>query len=327
MIVDAHLDLAYNAVLGRDVTLPATQQSPREPWIPSVGLPDLKAGGVALVCGTIFCEPAPNEGPKGYHTPEEARELALEQLGWYRKQVEARQIEMVRAKGDLPGSDGTLKVILLMEGADPLRGPEDVAEWFDAGLRMVGLAWKRTRYAGGTGAPGGLTPEGRELVRKLDEHRIVHDVSHLAEQSFWDLLDLSRGPVAASHSNCRAIIPTDRHLSDEMIQALVARGGVIGVNFYDRFLLSPAEQGKRRATLADVVRQVQHICDLAGDTLHVGLGTDMDGGFGADRIPTEISTSADLPLVADALAGAGFTSQDTQRIMAGNWLRFFEGAL
>ena len=119
----------------------------------------------------------------------------------------------------------------------------------------------------------------------LQQHRhrrqigIIHDVSHLAEESFWQLLDISSGPVMASHSNCRAIVPTDRQLSDEMIGALISRGAVIGINFFDRFLLPPAEIG-RRADLGDVVRHIRHICDLAGNAQHVGLGTDMDGGLG-----------------------------------------------
>jgi membrane dipeptidase len=210
-----------------------------------------------------------------------------------------------------------------MEGADPIRTPAEAQFWFEAGVRIVGLAWKRTRYAGGTGAPGPLTGEGVELVRALDGCGMIHDVSHLAEESFWQLLDVSGGPVMASHSNCRAIIPTDRQLSDEMIRALAARGGVIGINFYDKFLLPPPEAGKRKAALADVVRQVRHVCDIAGDALHVGIGSDMDGGFGRENLPAEISTSADLPKLGELLEREKLTPQQVGDILAGNWLRFF----
>jgi membrane dipeptidase len=165
------------------------------------------------------------------------------------------------------------------------------------------------------------------MVRTLDEHRIIHDLSHLAEESFWQLLDLSDGPVMASHSNCRAIVPTDRQLSDEMIKAIVERDGVIGINFFDKFLLPPDEYGTRRATLADVARHARHICDLTGDARHVGIGTDMDGGLGRDEIPQEIITSADLPRVAEALAAAGFGDEDVHGFMGGNWVRFFRRAL
>ena len=212
--------------------------------------------------------------------------------------------------------------MLLLEGSDPLRSPDDVAEWFEAGLRIVGLAWRRTRFAGGTGTPGPLTAGGHRFGATLDAVGIIHDASHLAEESFWQLLDRSGGPVMASHSNCRSIVPTDRQLSDEMIRAIAARGGVIGINFFDKFLLPPSEFGKRRATLADVVRHVRHMCDVVGDVEHVGVGTDMDGGFGAN-IPQEIATAADLPRLADALAAHGFSSVETAGILSENWLRFF----
>jgi membrane dipeptidase len=215
----------------------------------------------------------------------------------------------------------------LLEGADAIASVGEVSDWFARGLRIVGLAWGATRYAGGTGAPGPLTPDGRRLVEPLDQSGIIHDASHLAEQSFFDLLDLSAGPVMASHSNCRAIVPTDRQLSDAMHRALVRREGVIGINFYDKFLIPPDAHGQRRATLGDVIAHVRHICELVGDARHVGLGTDMDGGLGRDQIPVEIRTSADLPRVADALAGGGFGDADIDRIVSGNWLRFFARAL
>jgi membrane dipeptidase len=330
-IVDAHLDLAYNACRGRDVLLPAAQQAPDED-IPTVGLPDLRDGGVGLVCATVFCEPA-LDGKPGYRTAEEAHRQAWQQVRWYQEQQAARRMRFVTRPADLPHPDDTRRAgdaqaaILLLEGADALRSPEDVRPWFEAGLRIVGLAWKRTRLAGGTGAPGPLTDEGLRLVRELDAFGLVHDTSHLAEESFWQLLDVSSGPVIASHSNCRRIVPTDRQLSDDMIRAVAARGGVIGINFFDKFLLPPGEYGTRRATLVDVTRHVQHVCDLVGNTTCVGIGTDMDGGLGREQIPEEIATSADLPRVAEVLSGAGFGDADVGRIMGANWLHFFNRAL
>jgi len=323
-IVDAHLDLAYNALRGRDVLRPAAEQMADEEGIPTVGLPDLLAGGVGLICATIFCEPAIG-GKPGYATPEQAYDAAGQQLVWYAMQHEDGRIRLVKSAADLvPATGGALPAILLLEGADPIRTPEDVKTFFDVGVRIVGLAWKQTRYAGGTGAPGPLTPQGIELVSELDPVGIIHDLSHLAEESFWQLLDISGGPVVASHSNCRSIVPTDRQLSDDMARAVFRRGGVIGINFFDKFLLPPAEYKTRRATLADVVRHVRHFCDLAGDAQHVGLGTDMDGGLGRDEVPVEIRTSADLPRVADALSAGGFGDVAVRGIMGGNWVRFFE---
>jgi membrane dipeptidase len=325
LIVDAHLDLAYNALRGREVTKPAAAQTPEHgDGTPSVGLPDLRAGGVDLICATIFCEPAKGDH-NGYRTADEAHIQAQRQLRWYYKQVTDGLLDLITNPEQLTHAPrpGAQRAILLMEGADPFRAPDEVDDWFDAGLRIVGLAWKGTRMAGGTAEPGPLTDEGRALVKELDARGIIHDASHLAEESYWQLLDISRGPVMASHSNCRAIVPTDRQLSDDMIKAIAKRGGVIGINFFDKFLLRPAEHKTRRARLADVVEHLKHMCDLVGDAKHVGIGTDMDGGFGMENIPEEIRTSADMPRMADALRAGGFADADVEGIMGGNWVRFF----
>ena len=336
-IVDAHLDLAYNALRGREVLRPARRQTPDSEGIPSVGLPDLRTGDVNLICATIFCAPDSPKEP-GYRTPEEAHAAAMDQLRWYQTQARDGEMALVTVADQSPvgaaageptavPSPAPVQSILLLEGADPIRTPEDVGLFFGAGVRIVGLAWKQTRYAGGTGAPGSLTPDGVRLVRELDRKGIIHDTSHLAEESFWQLLDSTGGKVIASHSNCRAIVPTDRQLSDAMIRAVAGRGGIIGINFYDRFLVPPSEYGKRRATLNDVARHLRHMCDLIGDAAHVGLGTDMDGGLGREQIPVEIETSADLPRVADALAAADFPDDAVAGILGENWRRFFATAL
>jgi membrane dipeptidase len=318
LIVDAHLDLSDNALRGRPVHLPANEQPPDADGIPTVGLPDLRRGNVNLICATIFCE-----------KPENAHETALKHLDWYRRQSQAGTIQITQTwPADFSRQAPSSHAILLMEGADPIRNDDDAKMFFQAGIRIVGLTWKNgTRYAGGNAAPGPLTPAGKNLVKTLDALRIIHDVSHLADQAFWDLLDSTPGPVIASHSNCRAIVSDPRQLSDEMIRAVAARGGIIGINFFDRFLLPSEQYGKRRAALTDVVAHVHHISDLLGNADHVGLGTDMDGGLGRNEIPIEIETSADLPRVADALAAAGFPDRDIHRIMADNWLRFFAAHL
>jgi membrane dipeptidase len=327
-IVDAHLDLAYNALTGRDVLRPAAEQTPDDDGIPTVGLPDLRHGGAGLICATIFCQPS-IDGKPGYRNAEEAHADALRQLDWYRQQAAAGELSSVTSADGLAEllPDMRLRAIYLLEGADSVRKLDDISTFFAAGVRIVGLAWKRTRYAGGTGAPGPLTPDGVALVKEMYRLGIIHDASHLADESFWQLMNLSDGPVIASHSNCRAIVPTDRQLSDDMIRAVAARGGVVGINFYDKFLLPPSEYGRRRATLADVARHVRHVCDLAGNANCVGIGTDMDGGLGREQIPVEIKTSADLPRVAEALSAAGFSDADVESVMGRNWIRFFRRSL
>ena len=358
-IVDAHLDIAYNAARGRDPRMPARQQPVVDNEVATVGLPDLRAGNVGLICATIFAEPASEHRPRGYRNAEEAHAQALSQLAWYERATGEGLMRPVRTADELPSERGTAvpavrhreatpdvyaedaagrssahgrdahatsdpqPFILLLEGADPIRTPDDVRHFHDAGVRIVGLAWKRTRYAGGTAAPGPLTPEGRELVRVLDRFKIIHDASHLAEESFWNLMDLMAGPVIASHSNCRAIVPGDRHLTDDMIREIAKRGGVIGINFYQKFLVPPEELSKRRVTLNDVVGHVKHICDLTGSANHVGLGTDMDGGLGREQIPVEIETIADLQKLRDALVIGGFSDDRVQGIMSSNWVRCF----
>jgi membrane dipeptidase len=323
LIVDAHLDLADNAVRGRPIHLHAHQQKPDEDGIPTVGLPDLREGGVSLICATIFCQPCYDDKP-GYQTADEAHSAALTQLNWYQTQESAGTMHILHRPADFSRQVPETQAILLMEGADPLRDENDVRGFFESGIRIVGLTWKEgTRYAGGNARPGPLTPDGIALVKSLDRLGIIHDVSHLADQAFHDLLELTPGPVIASHSNCRAIVPGERQLSDEIIRAIVSRSGMIGVNFYDKFLVPPDAQTKRRATLADVTNHIRHVCDIAGSAAHVGLGTDMDGGLGREQIPVEIETSADLPRVANALSSAGFSDEDITAIMGENWAQFF----
>jgi len=356
IIVDAHLDIAYNITRGRDPRQRAELQPVADNEIATVGFPNLLEGDVGLVCSTIFCSPA-GTGHGGYTTADEAREQAMIQMNWYRKVIDEGLFRFVTSRSGVvfprrvgvpptaaenrgqdahatgaieagnigveEGSVGVINAILLLEGADAFRSPDDVKEWFDAGLRITGLAWRATRMAGGTGQPGPLTDEGRRIVEELDHFGIIHDTSHLAEESFWQLLDLSDGPIIASHSNCRAIVPTDRQLSDDMILAIAKRGGVIGINFYDKFLMPPDEYGTRRCDLTDIVRHIRHICDLTGSTNHVGLGSDMDGGLGKEQIPHEIVTASGMPRIATALSKAGFASDEVERIMGGNWLSFF----
>jgi membrane dipeptidase len=299
-------------------------------------LPDALAAGVAVVFGTIFVMPAGGEKlPEHlvYRTAEEAYALGQEQLAVYRRLAGHPQVSIVGTRGDLSGvlsswDTGTprLGIVLLIEGADSIREPGEVAAWQAEGVRLVGPAWRATRYCGGTGAPGPLTAEGRALMREMSRAGLALDMSHMADASFWEALDLFDGPVIASHSNCRALLPgphADRHLSDTMIKALIERDAVIGVVLFNGFLDSTWTRGQDRAEvgLDVVVRHVDHICQLAGDARHVAIGSDFDGGFGREGIPREFDSIADLPLLADALRGAGFAEQDVAAVMGGNWLR------
>jgi membrane dipeptidase len=328
LIIDAHLDLAYNVGRGRDVRMPAREQPIAENEIATVGFPDLRTGDVRLICATIFCNP---KTPKhaGYTSPQEAYDQAFVQLDRY--DAWFAEGELKRWAGEVEALHtprAKIHATILLEGAEAIRTIEDAQWFYDRGVRIVGLSWQRTRYAGGTATPGPLTAEGKVLVKELDRLGIIHDASHLAEQSFWDLMQATGARVIASHSNCRAIVgsdPNERHLSDDMIRAIVGRDGVIGINFFDKFMLPAAEYGKRRATLADVSAHMKRICDLAGSAKHVAIGTDMDGGLGREQIPVEIETAADMPRIAEKLSADGFSDEDVKSICHGNWLRVLGG--
>lgn len=342
LIVDAHEDLAYNALeIGRDPRRSAHETRALEPAKPTngiatVGITDFLAGNVRVVFGAIYVSPAggSNTTGKTYVTAEEANALGQEQLAYYALLAADPRISLVTTRGDLSrvveASKPKIGVVLLMEGADPILEPRDAAQWYEGGVRIVGPAWSQTRYSGGTAKPGPLTELGRELMGEMSRLGFILDVSHMAEESFFQALDLFEGTVIASHSNTRKYVPTDRQLSDDMIRALVKRDAVIGAVFFNQFLKYQWRQNgadKKAVTFATVIDHMKHICDLAGDATHCGIGTDFDGGFGMEATPNEIDTVADLQKFADALATAGFDDDQIQGIMGGNWLRILERGL
>lgn len=348
-IVDAHLDLAYNARSGYDPRLPLDEarasrigkQLAARGETPTVTLPALAEAGVGLVFGTLFVLPAgaPSDlAGEIYSTAEEAHTSAWRQIDYYRSLEEDGLVRIVERRSDVQEliaaksaakGNTPLGLVLLMEGADPLREPAELERWTERGLRIVGPAWNATRYCGGTGMPGGLTAAGRALMGELNRTGTALDTSHLAEESFWQALRLYRGPVIASHSNCRQYVPTDRQLSDDMIRAIIDRDGVIGVVLYNRFLNAEWNTGDRKSAirLETLVRHIEHICELAHDTRHVGIGSDLDGGFGREGIPAELDSCVDLPLIGDVLARAGWRADEVAGVMGGNWVRWLGQAL
>lgn len=344
VIVDGHLDIAWNKVaLQRDFLESVTRKRAREGTHPAhgegsalVGLPEMLAGNVRVAFATLYVSPTrPNRQGWGrtYSTPHEAYDQAMEQLAYYTELPERdERVALIATREDLErvlATSEQVGLVILMEGADPIIAPEQTAEWFERGVRIVGLAWQQTRYAGGTGAPGPLTALGRALMPHLERAGMILDVSHLAEESFWNALDMFGGTVVASHSNCRALVDSDRHLSDAMIRALVERDGMIGIVLYGRFLKPGWEISARRdaLTLADGVRHIEYICERAGDTRHVGIGSDFDGGFGMEAVPREIETIADLHRLGDALSDARFSDADIANILGNNWIRLLRRAL
>ena len=321
--LDGHLDLAYLGVAGRAMDRPADGVTG------CVSFPDLQEGPVRIALATIFTEARAAGQPCGYADAQDvegAHRAGLAQLAWYRACEERGLLRILRSRGDLDratAGPGPLGVVLLMECADPIRSPDEAAWWHAEGLRVVGLSWAYgSRYAGGNASAGPLTPAGRDLVDAFDALGILHDVSHLSDASFDDLLAHTTRPVVASHSNCRALLePKERHLTDGHIRAIAARGGVIGLNLFAAFLASG-----RDATLDDCLAQVERVASLVGRN-RTALGSDLDGGFGPDRLPREIRHPRDYGRLADGLAGRGWSASDLNGFRRDNWLRTLRAAL
>lgn len=328
LIVDAHLDIAYNALLnGHDFL-------GRPPRGYAVSRQTLVDGGVGLVCATLMCAPASSRkmiaalaGPDGsqsgdlfYRTPRDAYLIAQAQVGYYR----CVDLQLIRNRGQLLAyvrgwKPGRLAAILLMEGADAIQTPTQLADWVGLGLRIVGLAWTRTRYSGGTGRPGGISSLGRRLLAGMRRYGLILDISHMADRAVADAFELWRGPVMASHSNARELVPGDRQISDETIKGVADRNGVIGVSLFRGHLSS-----RPKAGIADVVRHIHHIARVTGSTDHIGIGSDLDGGFvAADAAISSVSQMAGL---RTALRRR-FSDEEVDGIMGANWLSFFERAL
>ncbi|MBF6589423.1 MAG: membrane dipeptidase [Ktedonobacterales bacterium] len=347
LLVDGHEDIASNVLFhGRDVRRSVTETRARETAARAVsgvqpafdagtamlGLPEHRRGGVGLVFATIFVAPGEREAmaAKGLAQLRYYHDLARQPEAGVRlitTRDELATLERDFAAASTP-ERRPVGFVLLMEGADPLRDPAELARWSGEGLRLLGLSWHATRYAGGTGAPGPLTDLGRALLGEMQRLGVALDISHLAEESFWQALDHFSGTVIASHSNCRAYVPTDRQLSDEMIQAIAARDGVMGTVLANPFLVDGwTREATASVTLDAVVRHIDHICQLTGSAAHSAIGSDFDGGFGVETTPLELDSVADLGAIGAALTARGYRAEDVASILGGNWLRILRRAL
>jgi membrane dipeptidase len=345
-IVDSHLDLAENVTLfGRDLTLSAAEIRTLERRTmrqATVSLPDLERGGIAVVCATVTAGFLAADVGAGfeprlalYHTPEEAQAQALTQIALYEAWDKQGRVRLLKSVNDLDHhlrlwqNDRKPGLIMLMEGADPIVDVGELPRWWARGLRMIGLTFGDTRYGTGvrggssTFKHGGLTAEGFALLRQMAELGFIWDISHLAEEGIWQGLDLKFPSVCASHANAQALTPTDRHLSDEVIRAVAGREGVMGLVLYNSFLEPRWKRDKTTVvTLAEhLQRQAQHVASLVGWN-HVGIGSDLDGGFGLEESPSEIDTVADLYRV-----GAVVPAEAREAVLSTNWLNFLRASL
>ncbi len=240
--------------------------------------------------------------------------------------------EAAAVEADLEGAP-PIGLIPLMEGADGVREPDELEAWYEAGVRILGPAWAGTRYAGGTWEPGGFTPEGHALLEVMAELGMALDLSHLSDEGAQQALDRYPGPVLASHSNARALLAGNpepqRHLTDPIIRAIAEREGVIGIVIYNFFLRGDwrPSDGRAAVSLDHVEAQIDHVCQLTGSADHVGIGTDFDGGFGLQGVPTGLDSVADLGLIGEALHNRGYDRNDIEAVLGGNWQRLLRRTL
>lgn len=312
----------------------------------TVGWQEYQQGQVAAVFATLFAAPARKKELADtifYKDFETAHRLYRHQIDVYRKLADThpdkfrlvasvKELNSVIEHWSKPAPEGEghpVGMIYLMEGADGIRSPHELAEWYDRGLRMIGLAWAGTRYCGGTDEPGPLTEDGRRLLSAMMDYNFLLDLSHMDEAAAVESLDRYEGPVMATHSNCAALMKgsdSNRHIPDHIIRALIERDGVIGLIPLNTFL-KPGwlrKSGSRRdeVSLETYIAHIDHVCQLAGDANHAGIGSDFDGGFGWQSIPQELDTIADLQMVAGKLIERGYSESDAANILGDNWLRF-----
>ena len=230
-----------------------------------------------------------------------------------------------------PKPGNPVGVVILMEGAEGVRHPDELEEWWELGVRIIGPAWAGTRFCGGSRQPGPLTQEGFALLEAMAGIGFGLDLSHMDEAAVMQALDVYPGTILASHANAWALLRNDsnRHLSDQVLRGLVERDGVIGIVPFNVFLRNGWRSGDSRieVSLEHVVAQIDHVCQLAGSARHAALGTDFEGGFGLQSVPAEIDTIADLRKLIPLLAEKGYSDDDIRGILSGNWLRMLQRIL
>lgn len=356
LIVDAHLDLAWNALQwNRDLLSSAHTTRTRELRVSgpgrgrgTVALPEMHAGRIALCFATLLARSTGRAEPHtDYPTPAQAYAAAQGQLAVYRAWEQQGHVRLVRDCGALDrhmaeweswesasdaeaGGVPPVGVVISMESADPILRPDQLPEWLEVGVRVIGPAhYGPGRYAGGTGTEDGLTSLGVELLAEMERLGIVLDLTHLSDQAFWQAVERFGGPVLASHNNCRVLVPHQRQFDDDQLRAIIERDGVIGA-VLDAWMLQPGwivgVTTNAGVGLADVVDHIDHICQLAGNSRHAAIGSDLDGGFGGEQSPRDLDTIADLQRLGGLLSERGYGDADVAAILHGNWLRVLRQA-
>ena len=356
LIFDVHLDLSMNALeWNRDLRLPSEKIREIESELPqrikgqglgTVTFPDMRRGGIGLCVGTQIggCM-KPRSFVACWESPQQAWAMTQGQLAWYQEMEKVGEIVQIRGLAGLDAhldkwadpakaaeNNEPIGLILSLEGADSIVTLDHLETAWKYGLRAMGPAhYGEGRYAMGPDALGGLREGGPDLLKKMDELGMILDVTHLNDDCFWQALEIFNGPVWASHSNCRAVVDDVRQFSDEQIIALIERGTVLGAAFdawmlipsWERGVTTPESIGVKIEHAAD---HIDHICQLAGNAKHCGIGSDLDGGFGKEQGPQDLDTIADLQKLDSILVNRGYSAEDIAGIFSGNFLRVLREA-
>lgn len=351
-LVDAHLDLSMNAMeWNRDLRLSIEEIRDREKGMTdkpdrgnsTVCFPELRKGNIGLVVATQIARYVSRDNPlPGWNSPEQAWAQTQAQLAWYKAMEEDGELVQMRNWSDIEKqlerweSDKSEKkpigYILSLEGADSIVTLKHLERAYEYGLRAVGPAhYGPGRYAQGTDATGFMGEPGKALLKEMERLNIILDATHLCDDSFWEAMDNFNGHVWASHNNCRALVNHNRQFSDDQIRELIRRGAVIG-GVLDAWMMVPGWQRRvsdpkqMNCKLEVVIDHMDHICQLAGNALHIGIGSDLDGAFGKEQSPYDLDTIADLQNIPTMLAKRGYSEEDIRNIAHGNWLRFLKKA-
>ena len=353
LIIDAHLDLAWNALQwNRNIQHSVYTIRTGESNVSGAGrgqgtvaLPEMRRGRVAVCFATLLARSTGRTVQNlDYSSPYQAYAVAQGQLAYYHALAEAGEIRLITNSKELDQHISAWQewegqtdlaqprpgLVISMESADPILVPEQLSAWKEAGVRIIGPAhYGPGRYAGGTSTELGLGFEGKQLLREMEKLGILLDLTHLSDEAFWEALDCFGGFVLASHNNCRALVPHQRQFDNQQIRAIISREGVIGVAF-DNWMIRPGwTRGAKdnvQVTLAHVTEHIDYICQLAGNSQHAGIGSDLDGGFGREQPPSDLDTIEDVHHIAEILSKHGYRDDDIASIMHGNWLRLLRKA-
>ena len=348
-IFDAHLDLSMNAMeWNRDIRnnvnllrqLEQGMDDKPDRGRATVSFPDLRKGNIGIVVATQIARfVKPDSLIPGWNSPQQAWAQTQAQIAWYKCMEEEGEIVAITDRASLqkhvalwndgtPNDDKPIGYILSLEGADSIVDISYLEKAHNYGLRAIGPAhYGPGRYANGTDSTGKMNKKGIELLKEMERLNIILDATHLCDDAFWQALDHYNGPVWASHNNCRTLVNHNRQYDDEQIKELIARGAVIG-GALDAWMLVPDwKRGvstplNMQCNLETVFKHMDHICQLAGSALHVGVGSDLDGAFGTEQCPYDLDTIADLQKLVSVFRDHGYSENDLKNIFHQNWINF-----